>query len=80
LRNSLRTRDVEQVKTALKRWVKVAIVWQVLVLGACGAYLVAFSPGNRASITWIAPAVGALFGTAIPLQFVVMAILRSMRA
>jgi hypothetical protein len=60
--------------------VKVAIVWQVIVLGACGLYLVALGPAHGRNVAWISPAVGAVFGTAIPLQFVVMAILRSVRA
>jgi hypothetical protein len=60
--------------------VKVAIVWQVLVLGACGFYLVAVGPAPGRGAAWITPAVGAVIGTAIPLQFVVMAILRSVRA
>lgn len=68
------------MRPALKRWVKVAIVWQVLVLGACGLYLVALGPAHGRGAAWITPAVGAVFGTAIPLQFVVMAILRSVRA
>jgi hypothetical protein len=80
LRDALHTRDLLQVRPALTRWIKVAIVWQVLVLVACGVYLVAFGPGHRQSAAWISPAVGAVFGTAIPLQLVVMAILRSMRA
>ena len=80
MRDSLRTRDPERVRLALKRWVKVAIVWQVLVLGACGLYLVALGPAHGRNAAWISPAVGAVFGTAIPLQFVVMAILRAARA
>ena len=80
LRGALLTRDVVQVRPALTRWIRVAIVWQVLVLVACGVYLVALGPGHRHSFAWISPAVGAVFGTAIPLQLVVMAILRSMRA
>jgi hypothetical protein len=80
LRPALQTRDSAQVRAALKRWIKVAIVWQVLVLGACAFYLVAFRSGHGSGAAWITPAVGAVFGTAIPLQFVVMAILRSVRS
>jgi hypothetical protein len=79
LRSALRTRDPVQVSDALKRWIKVAVVWQVLVLAACAFYLVVFRSGHGAGAAWITPAVGAVFGTAIPLQFVVMAILRSVR-
>jgi hypothetical protein len=52
----------------------------VLVLGACGLYLVALGPAHGRSAAWISPAVGAVFGTAIPLQFLVMAILRAARS
>jgi hypothetical protein len=79
LREALRTRDFERVRPALGRWIKVAIVWQVLVLGGCGLYLVALGSRHGHSVAWISPAVGAAFGTALPLQFVVMAILRSVR-
>jgi hypothetical protein len=80
LRDAVRSHEPSQVRPALIRWIKVAIVWQVLVLGACGAYLVVVGPVHGRSVAWISPAVGAVFGTAIPLQLVVMAILRSMRA
>jgi hypothetical protein len=79
LREPLRTRDLEKVRPALKRWIKVAIVWQVLVLSACALYLAALGSKHGHGIAWIFPAVGAAFGTALPLQLVVMAILRSMR-
>lgn len=79
LREPLRTRDLEQVRPALRRWIKVAIVWQVLVLGGCALYLAALSSRHGHGVAWISPAVGAAFGTALPLQFVVMAIMRSMR-
>jgi hypothetical protein len=79
LRSALRTHDPLQVSEALRRWIKIAIVWQVLVLALCGFYLLAFRSGHGNNPAWITPAVGAVFGTAIPLQFVVMAILRSVR-
>jgi len=50
-----------------------------VVLGACALYLAAFGSRHGPGIAWIFPAVGAVFGTALPLQFVVMAILRSAR-
>jgi hypothetical protein len=80
LRTAVRSRDPALVRPALVRWIKVAIVWQVLVLAGCGVYLLAFGPAHGKSVAWISPAVGAVLGTAIPLQLVVMAILRSMRA
>lgn len=80
LREPLRTRDLEHVRPAIMRWMKIAIVSQVLVLVACGLYLAALTSRHGHSAVWIAPAVGAAFGTALPLQFVVMAILRSARS
>jgi hypothetical protein len=79
LRDALLTRDPLQVRPALKRWIKVTVVWQVLVLGACGLYLVSLGSSGGRSFASISPAIGAIFGTALPLQFVVMAILRSLR-
>jgi hypothetical protein len=79
LRRALPTRDVALIRPALKLWIKVAVAWQVLVLGACAVYLIAFGSGHGPSIAWISPAVGAIFGTALPLQVVVMALLRSVR-
>ena len=61
------------------RWMKVVLVWQGLVLGGSAVYMVALGPGHPPGIAWVAPAVGATFGTALPLQFVVMAALRSAR-
>ena len=60
------------------RWMKIAIVWQGLVLGGCAVYLLAF-PHHAPSVAWVSPAVGAVFGTALPLQYVVFAALRSAR-
>lgn len=72
-------REPEPLRAALKRWIRVAIVWQVVVLGGCAVYLASFGSRHSPGIAWISPAVGAVFGTAVPLQFVVMAILRSAR-
>jgi hypothetical protein len=70
---------IEQVRPALKRWVTFTTVWQVAVLGGCGLYMVVLSTRHGQGVAWISPAVGAVFGTALPLQFVVVAILRSAR-
>jgi hypothetical protein len=80
LREPLRTHDLELTRAALKRWIKVAVVWQVIVLVACAAYLAALSSTHGPGFAWISPAVGAVLGTALPLQFIVMAILRAARS
>jgi hypothetical protein len=79
LRQPLRTRDAEQALPAVRRWLKFAIVWQVLVLAGCAVYVSALASRHAHSVAWIAPAVGAVFGTALPLQLAVMTILRSGR-
>jgi hypothetical protein len=79
LHAALRSHEIEQVRPALKRWITFATVWQVAVLGGCGLYMVVLGTRHGQGVGWIAPAVGAVFGTALPLQFVVVAILRSAR-
>jgi hypothetical protein len=54
-------------------------VWQVLVIGACIVYFVTIGSTRGKSPTWIVPPMGAAFGIAMPLQFVVMAIVRAVR-
>jgi hypothetical protein len=51
----------------------------VLVIGACIVYFVAIGSTHGKSPTWIVPPVGAAFGIAVPLQFIVMAIVRAVR-
>jgi hypothetical protein len=61
------------------RWIKISIVWQGLVLAGSAIYLLVFGSDHGTGIAWVSPAVGATFGTALPLQFVVVAALRSAR-
>ena len=79
LHAALRSHVIELVRPALKRWVTFATVWQLAVLGGCGLYMVVLSTRHGQGVAWISPAVGAVFGTALPLQLVVVAILRSAR-
>jgi hypothetical protein len=79
LQAPLRTRDLAQMRLAVTRWVKFTVVWQLVVLGGIVLYLAAFAPGHGHGVAWVAPPVGATLGTALPLQFVVMAIVRSSR-
>ncbi len=79
LRKALRSNEPGLVMSALKRWLKIAIAWQLLVLGGCALYLVVLNSGHARGVAWISPAIGAAFGTALPLQLVVMAIMRSAR-
>jgi len=79
LHAALRSRDAAVLRPAMKRWIRIAIAWQVVVLGACGLYLAVLGSRHGQGIAWISPAVGAVFGTALPLQFVAVAIMRSAR-
>jgi hypothetical protein len=57
----------------------ITIAWQVLVIGACVVYLIVVGPEHGKSPTWIVPPVGAAFGAAMPLQLIVMGIVRAVR-
>jgi hypothetical protein len=61
------------------RWLRVVIVWQVLVLAGCALYVSMLGSRHLRGVAWIAPPVGAVFGTALPLQLAVKSILRSGR-
>ena len=67
------------MRPAMKRWIWTAIVWQVLVIGGCIVYLALMSSRHGQGIAWISPAVGVVFGTALPLQLIAVAILRAAR-
>jgi hypothetical protein len=71
---------VAVVRQAAVRWIKVSVAWQALVLAGSAAYVLALSPGHAHGFDWIAPALGALLGTALPLQLVVVSLMRSMRS
>jgi len=79
LRAALRTRDISQWRPALNRWLAATVAWQVVVVAACVLYLVAIASKHGPGAAWVAPPVGAVFGGAIPLQFVAVAIVRATR-
>ena len=79
LRGPLRTRDVEQMRSAVVRWLKVVLVWQVVVLLVSAGYVASLSSTHAPGFAWVAPAIGAVFGTAIPLQVAAVAIMRASR-
>ena len=68
-----------QIRPAINRWLIVTITWQVLVIGACAVYVLALGSTSRKSPLWIVPPMGAAFGIAMPLQLIVMAIVRAAR-
>lgn len=79
LRERLGTRDMGQIRPAINRWLIVTIGWQVLVIGACVVYVVVQGANHSKSPLWIVPPMGAAFGIAMPLQLIVMAIVRAAR-
>jgi hypothetical protein len=68
-----------QIRPAINRWLVITIAWQVLVIGACVVYLIVMGSQRGKSPTWIVPPVGAAFGAAMPLQLIVMGIVRAVR-
>lgn len=54
------------------------LAWQLLVLVFVGVYVALMSRGTHSSAAWIAPPVGLVVGTALPLQVVVAGLLRSL--
>ena len=79
LRDPLRTRDAIFIRPAIKRWLAGTVVLQVSVIAACILYLVVLGSRHGQGSAWIFPAVGAVFGLALPLQFILMPIVRAFR-
>jgi hypothetical protein len=79
LRGALRSRDAGLIRPGIERWLKVVIVWQALVVVGSATYVAVLASAHTRGYAWVAPAVGAVFGTAVPLQFAVIAILRASR-
>ena len=70
----------EDRRQALQRWVVFTVAWQVIVLAGVAAYIaVALTAGHPKGAFWAVPAVGAVVGTALPLQFVVAGLLKTLR-
>ena len=62
-----------------RRWLAGALGWQAVVLVASAAYVFGRAGSHPAGLAWIAPALAALLGTALPLQLAVGAVLRAAR-
>jgi hypothetical protein len=58
------------------RWIVTDVIWQGVVIVGFGAYVLAMGSHHPAGFAWVTPAVGATFGTALPLQIVVIATMR----
>ena len=79
LRPALSKRDLAVMRPAIFRWLKVVIVWQVAVVVASATYVAVLGSKHPGGFAWVAPAIGAIFGTAMPLQLAVIAIMRAGR-
>jgi hypothetical protein len=79
LRPSLQTRDVALVRAGMVRWIKIDLVIQVAILAAAGAYIAVQTSNHVRGAGVVGPPVGAVLGSALPLQVVVAAMLRAVR-
>ena len=62
---------------AIKRWLYFALAWQSLVIVGILVYAFVMTHGHRPDLTWVAPAVAALIGTALPYQLAAMRLVRA---
>ncbi len=65
------------MRAAVGRWLKVVLVWQAVVVAGSATYVAVLASQHTRGFAWVAPAVGAVFGTALPLQVAVIAMLRA---
>ena len=79
LRRALLTRELSVMRPAIFRWLKVVLVWQVAVVLVSATYVAVLGSKHPGGFAWVAPAIGAIFGTAMPLQLAVIAIMRAGR-
>ena len=47
------------------------------MLGAAGAYVLVLARRHQAGIAWVAPGLGIVLGTAVPLQVVLSRLIRT---
>lgn len=69
----------EDRRVGLRRWVRFTIAWQLAVIVFVGVYVAVSLASHPRGGIWAAPAVGAVVGTALPLQVVVAGLLRNLR-
>ena len=80
LRPALLAEDIERARPAVMRWLKTTIAFQAAVVIGSGVYVAAIASGHRqGGFAWVAPALGAVVGTALPLQVAVISIMRAGR-
>ena len=79
LRTPLQTLDPALIRPAVSRWLKVVLAWQVVVVASAAGYTALVESAHPVGFAWVAPAIAAIFGTALPLQVAVVAILKASR-
>jgi hypothetical protein len=79
LRPSLRTRDAGLVRAGLVRWIKLDLVIQAAILVGAGVYIAVQTSNHVRGAGLVGPPVGAVLGSALPLQVVVAAMLRAIK-
>ncbi len=76
LAEPLHSLDAGNRRTAMVRWGRFAVGWQLAVLLVGGVWVALI---HVRGYVWAAPPIGLLLGTALPLQLVVLDIARSSR-
>jgi hypothetical protein len=77
LRAPLQAADLDRLRPAFRRWIAGALGLQTLVVAVAGVYVFVLMRGHPPGVAWIAPALGLLLGTALPLQLVASSALRA---
>jgi hypothetical protein len=72
----LRSSEPAEKQAALKRWVLFVAAWQALLVAALVVYAIVLPPRGR-GLTWAAPPLAGVVGTALPLQLAVARIARA---
>ena len=80
LRPSLRSQQVEVVRAGMIRWLKLDLPIQAAILALSGIYIAVQTANHVRGIGLAAPPAAAVVGSALPLQLVVAALLRSVRS
>ncbi|HEY4867426.1 MAG TPA: hypothetical protein VIK45_18145 [Candidatus Dormibacteraeota bacterium] len=77
LLKSLRSSEAAEQRRGLKRWASFVVAWQALLILALAVYALQVGRSHPRDLSWIAPPIAALAGTALPLQLAVGRIVRA---
>jgi hypothetical protein len=76
---ALRAPDLEARRAGIVRWFWLLAGWELFVLVLAAGYILVARGAYPSPGAWLAPAVGAIAGNALPLQFAALAISRAAR-